>query len=213
MDELRRAYHDRLADLHASTVEVVDIVVDGVAGVTQSFLAQDLDAAAVIEDLMRKTRAQRAGVEAEVLDLLAQQAPVARDLRMVLAALRIAEVADLCLGLIIGVAQRVTCDRDVATPTLRAVLEQMGVETGGVLAQANAAWRVAEPDLSFAVAAAAADCRTLQRQFLAELIGLHDAPVDAAVDLGLVARAYERLTDHAEEIAERVRFAATGIPG
>ena len=52
--------------------------------------------------------------------------------------------------------------------------------------------------------------RVLQRRFLAELLRLENVPVEAAVDLGMAARAYERLTDHAVEIAGRVVFAATG---
>src|SRR5579871_223318 len=59
---------------------------------------------------------------------------------------------------------------------------------------------------------AAERSRTLQRRFLTELLDLDDVRVDAAVELGMMARAYERLTDHAVEIARRVVFAATGAP-
>ena len=52
----------------------------------------------------------------------------------------------------------------------------------------------------------------LQRRFLGELLDLDDVPIEAAVDLGMMARAYERLTDHAVDIAGRVVFAATGAP-
>ena len=53
---------------------------------------------------------------------------------------------------------------------------------------------------------ASAESRQLQRTFLAELLELRSIPVNAAVDLGMIARVYERLTDHAVEIASRVMF-------
>ena len=76
--------------------------------------------------------------------------------------------------------------------------------------EASAAWTVLDDDRARAVIAAGDDCRSAQRRFLAGLLGLEGVSVETAVDLGMLARAYERLTDHAVEIADRVVFAVEG---
>lgn len=55
----------------------------------------------------------------------------------------------------------------------------------------------------------------LHTALLRELFGLREAPAEALVELGLVARFYERIADHALVIGERVRFVASGemVPG
>jgi phosphate transport system protein len=50
----------------------------------------------------------------------------------------------------------------------------------------------------------------LHRRLLMAVFALRDAPVEAAVELGLIARFYERIADHAVVVAERVCFAASG---
>ncbi len=190
MEELRRAYHDRIGDLHAMTVGILD----------------DAARLGVEADIGGRL----AAVEAEVLDLLAQQAPVARDLRVILAALRIAQIGDLCLGLgAVLRGRRPAVDR-VLPSSLQTRVEEISAECGGLLQTAADAWRVIDDGLAGEIVARSAASRRLQAQFLAELIGVVSVPIEAAVDLGMVTRAYERLTDHAVEIAERVRFAATG---
>ncbi len=88
----------------------------------------------------------------------------------------------------------------------------MGVERVALHRLAAAGWAVLDSRPALVAVDAAERSRGLQRRFLAELLDLDDVPIDAAVDLGMMARAYERLTDHAVEIAGRVVFAATGSP-
>ncbi len=212
MDELRRAYHDRLAVLRGHTISIVGDAATSVGNVTAALLERDRSAGQLIVTGSVEAARRVAEVEGEVLDILAQQSPVARDLRVVLAALRIAQVAELCLGLSRTLGTRVGLGRDVLTPALRALTYEIGAQTSGLLGGANGAWATLDEEQAWAVIAAAGSCRDLQRQFLAELLGLHGVPVDAAVDLGMAARGYERLTDHAVEIAGRVVFAVTGSP-
>jgi phosphate transport system protein len=209
VDELRRSYHDRIADLHGQTVAIIADAASSVGNVTVAFLEQDREVALKVAAIGSQGKSRVAAVESEVVDLLAQQAPVDRDLRVILAALRIAQIGELCLGLVAALADRVG-SVDVLTPSLRDLMQQIGAWTERLLEEATQAWRVIDEHLAARVVDGAAECRVVQRRFLGELIGLREVPVEAAVDLGLVARAYERLTDHAMEIAGRVVFAATG---
>lgn len=211
MDELRRAYHDRIADLRGQTIALLRDASRSVGDVTAALVERDRDAGEVVVSGAVDSTSRVAEVEAGVLDIIAQQAPVGRDLRVVLAALRIAQIADLCLGLSRTLGARVGRGEDVLTPNLRALATAIGEGTSMLLENANGAWIVLDEDQARAVVGAAGEARDLQRRFLAELLGLDGVPVDAAVDLGMAARVYERLTDHAVEIAGRVLFAVTGV--
>lgn len=211
MDELRRAYHDRIADLRGQTIALLRDASRSVGDVTAALVERDRDAGDVVVGGTADSASRVGEVEAGVLDIIAQQAPVGRDLRVVLAALRIAQIADLCLGLSRTLGARVGRGEDVLTPNLRALASAIGEGTSSLLEDANGAWIVLDEDQARSVIAAAGEARGLQRRFLAELLGLDGVPVDAAVDLGMAARVYERLTDHAVEIAGRVLFAVTGV--
>ena len=210
MDELRRAYHDRIGDLRARTLALAATAADAVEVVTAALLEGDPDAGRrLIAELAAVTDEPRR-VEDEVLDLLALEAPMGRDLRVVLASLFIAQASGLCLGLARTLAGRVITGDGVLTPTLRALAYEIGAQTVTLLRRADGAWAVLDEDAARSVIADAEPSRLLQRRFLAELFGLSGVPVETAVDLGMLARAYERLTDHAIAIAGRVVFAATG---
>ena len=210
MDELRRAYHDRIADLRASTGRLVVVAADAIEHLTGALLARDTDARRAVIVELDQAGKEPAAIEAEVLDLLALESPVARDLRVVLASLFISQIADLCIGLARTLAGREGRGNSALTPALRALSSEIGAQTVELLRRANAAWAVLDEGLAMGVIDASEPARVLQRRFLAELLRLENVPVEAAVDLGMAARAYERLTDHAVEIAGRVVFAATG---
>jgi phosphate uptake regulator len=86
----------------------------------------------------------------------------------------------------------------------------MGTEASGLLDHAGRAFAVLDGDLAQEVVDADAPVRESHRGFLAALYTQHALPVGAAVECGVVARCYERIADHALEIAQRVRFVATG---
>ncbi len=95
---------------------------------------------------------------------------------------------------------------------MRDMLFEIGSAASRLLLQANGAWTTLDEEQADSVAVSARQCRQSQREFLAALVRLPELPVDAAVDLGMVTRVYERLTDHSLEIAARVLFAANGTP-
>ena len=148
------------------------------------------------------------GVDAEVVDLLATQAPVARDLRLILAARDVAHIALLCVGLDRAVASRSGAGGRILEPDLSERLGCVGRATGDLLAGAAAAWAGLDLAESERVVAGAEGVRLLHLELLSSLVRLDRVPMEAALDLSMAARAFERLTDHAVEIAERVQFVA-----
>ena len=212
MDELRRAYHDRIAELKARVGSLVGATAQAVERLTTALLERDTGGCDDLLATVALLTDEPKRIEDEVLDVLAREAPVARDLRVVLSSLFIAQGAGLCLGLVRTLAARVGLADDVLTPTLRALAYEIGAETVELLRLDGAAWATLDADRAAGAIDLAVHSRTLQRRFLATLLELDGVRVESAVDLGMMARAYERLTDHAVEIGGRVVFAATGSP-
>jgi phosphate transport system protein len=210
--ELRRSYHDSIAELRAKTISIVDNAGRATEHATGVLIDPDSEAVNRISVLVAETSAQVAEIDGEVLRLLALQSPVASDLRMILASRDVAQIGDLCLGLDQTLARRIGGARHVLSPPMRDMLFELGSITSRLLLQANGAWTTLDEEQADSVGVAARQGRRNQREFMAALVSLPELPVDAAVDLGMVSRVYERLTDHSIEIAARVLFVAQGIP-
>ncbi len=210
--ELRRPYHDRIAELRAKTISILEDASHATKDATRALLEQDHAVGDKISARASETSARVSDVDAEVLALLALQAPVARDLRIILASRDIAQTGDLCMGLCLTLGTRVGFARDVLSSEMRGMVAEIGAGTAGLLSQANGAWTTLDEGQSHAVVASARKCRQTQRDFFAALVRLQGVPVEAAVDLGMAARVYERLTDHSLEIAARALFAISGVP-
>ncbi|HET6964799.1 MAG TPA: PhoU domain-containing protein [Acidimicrobiales bacterium] len=210
--ELRRPYHDRIADVRERSLQVLRCGIEGVAAVTQALVGADRSASSPIPCDNQRMQVLAATVDAEVVSLLALEAPVARDLRLILVARDVTQISLLCTGLCSGLAGRVMRAAGALTPELRRLAGEVGAGTEGLLQRAEAAWAGVDPEMAAGVLSAAVEVRTLQTRFISVLIGLTDVPMDAAIDLAMVARAYERLADHAVEVAERALFAVNGSP-
>jgi phosphate transport system protein len=211
VDELRRGFHDRLAVLHEEVGALVDAAVAAVAEATTALLEGDLHR---VDEAFAAVDSSEPAIEAEVFDLLALQAPLARDLRFLMASLRIAHEAELSRLLAVTIAERAgRLDRAVLTERLRPLLYEMGAEASGLLRRAAQAYRTLDEGIAAAVVGSEGPVRLLHRRFLAEFFALRDTPTESAVELGVVARCYERITDHAVEIAERVRFVGMPVGG
>jgi phosphate transport system protein len=210
--ELRRDYHDRVAAIRAESLAIVEQAVLATRYATTALL----NTSAAPEELTAieaaTATAPVAQVEAEVMDLLALESPVARDLRIILTSRDIAQVGELCLGLCQTLARRARRAKEVLSGELRDMVADIGSQTADLLDRARGAWSGIDGDAATAVIDNARMPRQLLTRFFTELVSLREVPVAAAVDLGLAIRVYERLIDHAVDIAGRVLFAATGTP-
>jgi phosphate transport system protein len=211
--ELRRSYHDRIALVRQSSLEVLQGAISGTSRATQALLADSSPDALAGTGTMSEVEARAAQIDTEVLELLALESPVARDLRVILASRDITQLGLLCVGLGSALSDRVVRVRPVLTAELRRKVGAVGSGTGLLLSAAEGAWATLDADLAAAVVPQAATVRAGQTEFIQALIALEGVPMEAALHLAVVSRVFERLADHAVEIAERVRFAVEGIPG
>lgn len=187
------------------------LVASGIAVATDAFLTGDRRAANVMhdqEELMDKTYTE---VEDIVQRCLVLHSPVAQDLRYLLSCVRIVPELERCGDLAEHIARK--GGRGLAqalTPRTRGVVEQMGELTASM-------WQLAADGYSTRDVAAAARLRSMDDRLdelhvalIAEVVEA-DPPTPIAMEMALVARFYERLGDHAVNIANRMRYAISGI--
>jgi phosphate transport system protein len=214
MTELRKSFHQELIDVHSELMRVGAKVIEAIPRATRILLDLDLEGADYLIQSDDEIDARCVDIEDRCYHILALQAPVATDLRAVISAFKMtAEIersADLTVN-ICKAARRIYGHE--LNPKLRGLIDKMSEQAQHLFASAMEAY-----DESDASKAAAIDDMDnfldgLQRQFIQAIFESHAAgsiDLQVAVQLGMVARFYERIGDHAVNIGEKVRFMVSG---
>jgi phosphate transport system protein len=133
---------------------------------------------------------------------------VAADLRLLLSVLRIVPELERSHDLVVHIAEHATHFlSDDLSPRARGLVQRMGDVSGDMWNQATNAWYQRDPAAAEALEERDDDLDSLHSALTAELAaGRMSLPV--TMDMTLVARYYERLGDHAVNIARRVVYLA-----
>ena len=145
--------------------------------------------------------------------LLSLQQPVAGDLRTVVAALRMVTELERMGDLSVHVAKiaRLRVPNIAVPDEIRPTVSRMAVVAEDMVHRVNEI--ISSRDVSAAIALGRDDeeMDQLRRRSFTELLSddwTHG--VEAAVDVALLGRYYERIADHAVSVANRVVFVVTG---
>jgi phosphate transport system protein len=155
----------------------------------------------------------RESIEERCFELIALQQPVAGELRMIVAALRMVSDLERMGDLSVHVAKvarlRVP---DVAIPDeLVPTIDRMAAVAERMVGQAASV--IAERDVEGAIALEESDeeMDQLRRSSFRRMLADDWAHgVEPAVDIALLGRYYERIADHAVSLARRVVYLVTG---
>ena len=214
MDELRKGFHHDLGNARDQLALLAARVVELVPRATSVLLDGDLELAEYLISGDAEIDGQCVDVEEQCIQLLALQAPVASDLRQVVALLKmIAEIersADLAANICKAARRIYGHDLD---PKLRGIIARMGEQAAALFAHAIEAFRENDAAKAAALDDMDAYLDALQKQFIAAIFesqagGRIDLQV--AVQLAMVARFYERIGDHAVNMGQRVTYIVTG---
>jgi phosphate transport system protein len=210
---MRNAYFDQLDTIVEDLVAMTHEVQVAVARTTQALLTADAEIAERVISDDAAIDAARERVESKSFELLALQQPVASDLRMLVAGLRM--VADLermgDLSVHVAKVARLRVP-DVAVPAeivptisrMATVAEKMVGTVAGIIAERDVegARQLEEDD---------EEMDQLRRSsFRLMLDESWPHGVEPAVDIALLGRYYERIADHAVSLARRVVYLVTG---
>lgn len=193
---------DMTGDVRAALAQATRALLDGDATLAESVISGDL----AIDDARER-------IEEESFDILARQAPVAGDLRMLVATLRMVADLERMGDLAVHVAKvarlryPVKAVPDVLVPTIIKMAEVADEMV------TSAAEIVATRDLEAAHSLEQSDDEMdkLRRSLFRTLLSDDwQAGVEPAIDIALLGRYYERIGDHAVSMARRVVYLVTG---
>jgi len=210
---VRDAYHDDLAALSGSLVDMTTLVGSAVGRATQSLLDADIALAEQVISGDALVDHQYREVEARAFDLLARQGPVAGDLRIVVTSLRMNTDLERSGDLAVHVAElaRRRYPASVVPVELRSTVLQMGQVAQRLITKAGSAIASRDLELCAEIERDDDEMDALHRQLFRVL--LEDdwkGGIEATIDITLCSRFYERFGDHAVSVARRVVYLVTG---
>ncbi len=213
MTETRSSFHQQLDDIQRDLIRLAARVIETINRGTDALLDLDLAGAQDLIDGDDEIDAFTLEIEERCFTVLARQQPMAGDMRAVVTAIRLTSEIERSGDLMVNVAKasRRLYGTDVP-PRLRNLLRSMADEAVRLYGLAMDAY--ADGDAGLAAALDDMDDRLdeLHQSYIQAILELHaDArDVQAAVQLALIGRYYERIGDHAVNIGERVRYMVTG---
>lgn len=214
MGELRKSFHHDLDEIRSDMVRAAASLIEAIPRATQVLLDQDLEGADYIIRGDDEIDARCLDIEERCYQVLALQAPVAGDLRAIIAALKMVGEIERSADLLVNIckAARRIYGHEL-NPKLRGLISHMGKQAKLLFSAAmdsyvenNAAKAAAIDDMDSVLDG-------LQKEFVQAIFETHAAgtiDLQVAVQLAVVARFYERIGDHAVNVGERVRFLVTG---
>jgi phosphate transport system protein len=210
---MREEYRAELADVTQTLVDMAEGVRVAMRQATGALVQADQTEAEEVVRGDAETDARYHQVEDKVYDLLARQAPVASDLRLVVTALHIAadleRMGDLASHVAKTALRRVPA---VAVPEeLRPVIQDMAAAADRMAGKITEILQTADAERAAQLENDDDEIDELQKQLFGLLLGTawrHG--VEPAVDGALLGRWYERFADHAVNAGRHVLYFATG---
>jgi phosphate transport system protein len=210
---VREAFHDQLDTIFSDLAAICARVEDAVRLGTEALLTSSAEIAEqVISDDIEIDRA-RERIEETAFSVLSLQQPVAGDLRVVVAALRMVTELERMGDLSVHVAKiaRLRVPNVAVPDELRPTVIRMAQVAQDMVARVSQI--ITGRDVAAAIELGRDDeeMDQLRRQSFTQLLSDDWAHgVEAAVDVALLGRYYERIADHAVSVANRVVFVVTG---
>ena len=210
---MRNAYFDQLDTIVDDLVAMTHDVQVAVSRSTHALLTADAKVAEQVISDDAALDAARERVERKSFELLALQQPVASDLRMLVAGLRM--VADLermgDLSVHVAKVAQLRIPETAIPAEMVPTIEQMAFVAVHMVGAAAVVIEDRDVDAAVALEQADEEMDELRRRSFRIMLGDGWAHgVEPAIDIALLGRYYERIADHAVSLARRVVYLVTG---
>ncbi len=212
MAEHRQEFQRALEAIEAKVIELFAMVAEDMPGATHALLSGDNEVVQVLTERQQTIDALYPEIEELVNREILLQAPVASDLRFLLSVLRIAPELERSHRLVVQIASRANhiLSEDLS-PRSRGLVERMGNLVSDMWRQAADSWYQRDRSAAFRLSERDNEMDELYVSLIAELAsGRMTVPV--TMEMTLVSRFYERLGDHAVNVARRVIYLAGSVP-
>ncbi len=208
MGEQRQEFERELEAIEAKVIELFAMVAEDLPGATDALLTGNSEVIKALTEREQAIDALYPEIEGMANREIMLQAPVASDLRFLLSVLRIVPELERSHDLVVQIATRANhILSDDLSPRCRGLVERMGNLASGMWRQAVDSWYQRDRSVAATLAERDNEMDELYASLTAELAsGRMTLPV--TMEMTLVARFYERLGDHAVNIARRVAYLA-----
>jgi phosphate transport system protein len=210
---MRDLYRHRLESIVDDLVAMTRTVRTATHRATEALLSADASAAEqVIADDAEVDRS-REEIEERSFELLALQQPVAGDLRMLVATLRI--VADLermgDLAVHVAKVTRLRYPDRAVPPEIEPTVRSMAQAAEKMVDAAADVIESRDVEAARALESEDEEMDRLRRSIFSQLLSDRwQAGIEPAIDAALLGRYYERIADHAVSMGRRVVYLVTG---
>ena len=210
---MRDSYREQLDDILADLVHMCQVVSTAVRSSTSALLEADIHLAEQVIAEDHRLDEMQADIEARAFSLLARQAPVAGELRTLVATLRMVTELERMGDLAAHVAKisRLRYPETAVPPRLRPNFVRMGDVAEKMVVTAGQTLNDRNIQTAQELRARDEEMDDLRRsQFRVLLSDDWEYGVEAAVDVALLGRYYERIADHAASMGRRIIYVVTG---
>ena len=213
-NEHRLAYHKDLEDLRSKILRLGAMTTEMIPQGTEVLLRGNLRDA---EKVIRSDEAVNAlalEIEEQCYSILALQAPMASELRRIVAIIKLTAEIERSADLMVNVCKATRrMYGSTLTPRIRGVVGSMSKEAQKMMKLAIDSFADRDADLAAALADIDDELDELNRDMVEAVFEAAEAKsigLAASVQLALIARYYERIGDHAVNVGERVIYMVTG---
>jgi phosphate transport system protein len=214
-DTTRTHFQEELAKLEEQALGGIDMVVDALDRALETVLNQDVELANMVISDDDRIDGRYLEVHQGVLSLLALQAPVAGDLRLVAAVLHIIKNMERMGDQCVNMAKLVPLAGHHPPADARILdhLGRMGEQARRQVIQCRQAFERRDVDMAQDLVRQDDEVDRLNREVfrLALEIGDDADTREWAMHMMLVARCIERIGDNAVDIGEQTAFVVTGL--
>ena len=214
-DTARSHFQDELAKLEVQALGGLDMVVEALDRALETVQQQDIELASMVIADDDRIDGRYLEVHQGVLSLLARQAPVAGDLRLVAAVLHIMKNIERMGDQCVNMAKLVPLagHEPPSDARLLADIQQMGEQARQQVVQCKQAFERRDVNLAQDLVRQDDQIDRLNRDVFHLALQIGDDPDtrEWAMHMTLVARCIERIGDNAVDIGEQTVFVVTGL--
>ena len=209
---MRSRYDEELKNLHGALIDMGAMIESAISGAITALETRDIQRAKDIITYDEEIDAQERLIEETCMKLLLRQQPVARDLRMISTALKLITDMERIGDHAADISELAIMLRDL--PQMNsASLREMAVQTSTMLISSVEAYVEQDEEQARAVIRqddVVDDLFVTVKSEMIEAIRQNSDLSEAAADLLMAAKYFERIGDHATNIAEWTVYAFTG---
>lgn len=212
---MREDYTQQLESINHDLVAMTELVGKAISKATESLLNDDLQLAEEVISDDQVINELNSSIEERSLQMIALQAPVATDLRILMSAIRMGTSLERMGDLASHISKQVRLryPNSSIPEELRETFRRMGNAATNIVEETGHVIQNRDTHLADKIKIYDDELDNLHRELFSVVLADNwTHSVEAAIDVTLLSRFYERFGDHAVTVARRVVHIVTGEP-